>query len=275
MEHVFSVWRKLVAHFRSAEHILLFSDYDGTLTPIVNNPEEAVLPASTRALLQALARRNHYSVGIISGRMLADLKGRVNIDGIIYAGNHGLEIEAPGVEFSYARAVESRPLLSIIHRVLDKALNRVKGVTVEDKGLTLSVHYRMVNEDRHGEVAGIFERITGGLQASGKIRVTSGKKVLEVRPAVDWDKGRAVRLLMKRYLKGGGNSRVLPIYLGDDLSDEDAFRTVQRYGNGISIFVGEPPPASTAHYYLKSPSTVPVFLDMLLDPGIAPSRLSC
>ncbi len=135
---------------------------------------------------------------------------------------------------------------------------------MENKGLSLSIHYRLAEEHRAREVERIVTQVVGGAEAAGKAKITSGKKVYEVRPAVTWDKGKAVKLLMKRYGKGGRKSGLLPIYLGDDLTDEDGFKVVENYGNGISVFVGEPNQYSAARSFLKSPAEVAVFLGMLL-----------
>lgn len=265
MEHLLSVWPRVALQLRDARHILLLTDYDGTLTPIVERPELANLPESTRLIFEALAGRYEFTVGVISGRALADLKDKVGIRGIIYAGNHGMEIEGPGISFVNPMAEEFRPILRIVHHVLSRALGRIRGVIVEDKGLSLSVHYRLVEEDKAEEVKKTFERIAGGAQAVGKVKITSGKKVYEVRPAVTWDKGRAIKLLMKKYSKGGRKSGLLPIYLGDDLTDEDGFRVIENYGNGLSVFVGAKGQHSAARYFLKSPAEVTEFLEILLE----------
>jgi len=265
LEHLLSVWPRVALQLRDARHILLLTDYDGTLTPIVERPELANLPESTRLIFEALAGRYEFTVGVISGRALADLKDKVSVRGIIYAGNHGLEIEGLGISFVHPMAQGLRPILRIMHQVLSRALGQIRGVMVEDKGLSLSVRYRLVEKDKTEEVGNAFERIAGGAQALGKVRITSGKKVYEVRPAVTWDKGRAIKLLMKKYSKGGRKSGLLPIYLGDDLTDEDGFRVIENYGNGLSVFVGEEGQHSAARYFLKSPAEVTEFLEILLE----------
>ena len=110
-----------------------------------------------------------------------------------------------------------------------------------------------------------MKQVVGGAEAAGQAKITSGKKVYEVRPAVTWDKGKAIKLLMKKYGKGGRKSGLLPMYFGDDLTDEDGFRVIESYGIGISVFVGEESQHSTARYFLKSPAEVATFLGMLLE----------
>ncbi len=265
MEHLLSVWPKVAEQLENAKHVYLLTDYDGTLTPIVERPELANLPDGVRDLLQALSRQRCITVGVVSGRALADLKGKVAVNGIVYAGNHGLEIEGPAVSFAHPMAVETMPIIHIMYQVLKRALGTIRGVLVEDKGFSLSIHYRQVEGRKTGEVKSTFEHIVSSAQALGRIRITQGKKVYEVRPAVAWDKGKAVKLLMKRCGKGGRRSGLLPIYLGDDLTDEDAFRAIKDYGIGISVFVGDANQDTAARYFLKSPAEVAEFLRLVLE----------
>ncbi len=265
MQHLLSAWPRVAAQLRGASHILLLADYDGTLTPIVERPELANLSENTRRLLRNLARQRGFTLGIISGRALADLKERVGISGVIYAGNHGLEIEGPGISFVNPVAEELRPILRVMHYVLSRALATVRGVMVEDKGLSLSVHYRLAEERRGEDVERIVKEVVGGAEAAGQAKITPGKKVYEVRPAVTWDKGKAVKLLMKRYGKGGRKSGLVPIFFGDDRTDEDAFKVIGNYGAGISVFVGEEGQHSIARYFLKSSDEVAVFLNIMLE----------
>jgi trehalose 6-phosphate phosphatase len=264
VEHLLSAWPQITEKLKDSGHFLLLADYDGTLTPIVSRPELAELPEEMRHLLETLLHHNRFIIGIISGRALSDLKGKVRIEGMVYAGNHGLEIEGPGIRLVNPVANEMRPVLLIIYQLLSRTLRKIRGVIIENKGLTLSIHYRQVSEEKSREVKSIFDRIVSGAQALGKISITPGKKVYEVRPDVDWDKGKALRLLMKKYGKGGRNSKLVPIYLGDDRTDEDAFRAIEKYENGISVFIGEPTQETAARYFLKSSVEVADFFKILL-----------
>jgi len=263
LQHLFSVWQEFSNRFKAARHVLLLCDYDGTLTPIVDRPEFADLSEKTRQLLQALARQSSFTIGILSGRALADLRQRVGISGIIYAGNHGLEIEGPGISLINPLAEEMRPVLRLIQQVLSKALSPIKGVFVENKGLSLTIHYRLVEEEQSDEVHNIFERVIATARSLGKVIITTGKKVYEVRPPVDWDKGKAIDLLIDRYGKTKTKKELLPIFLGDDQTDEDGFRVIEKHG-GISVFVGEQTNNSAARYFLKSPAEVEQFLERLV-----------
>ncbi len=265
MEHLLTAWPEVAEQLSQARNVLFLSDYDGTLTPVVERPELAFLPEDTRRLLISLSRQSNYTVGIVSGRALVDLKEKVNIEDLVYAGNHGFEVEGPGLNFINPLAQEVRPIFRIIRQVLSMALGTIKGVLVEDKGITLSIHYRQVEEEKTRDVKSIVENTIKGPLTRGLVKLTSGKKVIEVRPAVDWDKGKAIRLLMKRYGKGGRNSGLVPVYLGDDQTDEDGFRMIEKYGQGITIHIGESWAESSARYYLTSPLEVQKFLFLILE----------
>jgi trehalose-phosphatase len=265
LEHLLSVWPEIAKQLREARHILMLFDYDGTLTPIVERPEIAKLSENIRLLLRELSRDSRITLGIISGRALVDIKERVGINNIIYAGNHGLEIEGPGISFVNPIAEELKPILNIIRLILNNTFEAFKGVFVEDKGLSISVHYRQADERHSEEVQKIVKKLVGGAEAAGKAKMTSGKKVYEVRPAVAWDKGKAIKYLMKKFGKGGRQSRLYPMYFGDDLTDEDGFRVINAYGMGIPVYVGEKNQESIARYYLKSPAEVADFMNTLLE----------
>ena len=262
MQHLFSVWPDIANRIGTTDQVLLLTDFDGTLSPIVGRPEEAVLPDSTRRAIEALAAHQRVSVAVVSGRALSDIKNKVGIQNITYAGNHGIEIEGPWLKFVHPAAEATRPMMRRLHSTLSKALACFEGALVEDKGFTLSVHYRLVREDRVGELRRVCEETVFGLRSEGQIRTTEGKKVCEIRPGVPWDKEDALALLMSGWTSRAGQSANLALFLGDDLTDEGAFKVVDRDG-GISIFVGESGCSTVAQYFLRSPAEVAVFLEGL------------
>ena len=262
MQHLFQTWESFASAIRASAHVLLLSDYDGTLTPIAGRPQDALLPDDVRTSLRALAERPAFSVGIISGRSLREVRAMVGVEGIYYAGNHGLEIEGPGLSFVHPAAEAARPLIRELASQLTARLGEIQGVVIEDKGLTLSLHYRLVSADGEHVVVETFRRVTSPLLDSGKIRVTTGKKVLEVRPPIDWDKGKALETIRIELEGLSGPGRLLTIYLGDDLTDEDAFKAIRRTG-GWEVFVGKENEASNADYFLSSTLEVAAFLTEL------------
>ena len=264
MQHLFREWKSFSSSARAASHILLLSDYDGTITPIVGRPADASLPDGVREILCALVGKPTISVGIVSGRSLTELKAMVGVEGIYYAGNHGLEIEGPGIKFVSPAAEAAQTGMKELAGQLSAKLGDIGGVIIEDKGLSLSVHYRLVEEDEEEQVAEIFAHITSPPLDAGRIKVTSGKKVWEVRPPIDWHKGKAVEAIVQEIKALLNLGQPLTIYLGDDTTDEDAFRVVHR-PEDWSIFVGGENSSSNADYFLDSTSEVKDFLSRLLD----------
>ncbi len=139
---------------------MLLSDYDGTLTPIASRPDEAILSPVVREKLNALAQKPTFSVGIISGRPLSEVKTLLGIEGIYYAGNHGLEIEGPSLNFINPVAKAAQTTIEDLTRHSSAKLGGIEGIIVENKGLSLSIHYRLVRKGEEKVVAEIFRHIT-------------------------------------------------------------------------------------------------------------------
>lgn len=242
---------------REAGALFVGLDFDGTLSPIVQRPEDArLLPAAVVALRRLEARPDTH-VAIVSGRGLSDVRDRVGLDGLYYAGNHGLEIEGPGVRRMHPEAEAAAPLLRSCARSLASALDGEPGVQLEDKGLTLSVHYRRAR--RAGAADRVLEAVSEA--CGGSLRTTVGKMVVEIRPAVAWDKGRAVVFLLE-VVEGAHAGTVPALFVGDDRTDEDAFRVL--VGRGAGVLVTEEPPGSTSALgYLRAPEEVVDLLEGL------------
>lgn len=242
--------------------MLLALDFDGTLAPIVPVPEDAAsLPAAAAALRQLVDRRD-TDIAIVSGRALEDVRERVGLPGLFYAGNHGMEIEGPGVERRHAEAERARPSLAACVRRLEPLAAAYAGVTVEDKGLTLSVHYRRVEDADAAQH--VRQAVYEACGYDPALRLTEGKKIVEVRPAVEWDKGRAVQFLLES-LEGSTGGAMPALFVGDDRTDEDAFRVLRGRGDGVVVH-DPPPPDSAATAYLRSPEEVADLLAALAQP---------
>jgi len=239
----------------AAGHVFLFLDFDGTLAPIVEEPTAAMMPPKTCELLVRLAKKGGLSVAIISGRSLADLQGRVGLEGLIYAGNHGLAICGPGLSYIEPAAARRTAELQKLSRDLEVRLRHISGAHVENNGLTASVHYRKVPKGSQVEI----RRIVGQLIASrgDHFRITNGLMVFEIRPQVDWNKGSAARWI----LAASGKPDALPVYVGDDVTDEDAFSALP---GGITVKVGRAA-GTAAKYRLERQDAVPEFLRWLAE----------
>ncbi len=259
MAHLLNVWPSVRARLSRQSKLLLLFDYDGTLTPIKPRPEEALLPPKVRQQLASLSALPGCVVGIVSGRGLSDLVRLSGVSNLVLAGNHGMEIRGPGLEFIHPQAVSARTHLEAAASRLSDTLKHFPGAFVEDKGLTLTVHYRATPQEYIQDVETAVEETTGTLVAEGKLKLTRGKMVMEVRPDIPWDKGRAI----ERISEESGNSH-FPIYFGDDRTDEDGFVVVQRL-NGLAVFVGEPRVGTVALHQLDSPEEVWQTLDLFLD----------
>lgn len=257
MPQLLNVWPSVSERIRRAKRILLLFDYDGTLTPLVERPELAHLADGTRDKLAALVRREQFLLGVISGRSRADVAQRVGVPGMVYAGNHGLEIKGPGIDFIHPQAEAFRVSLDRIYLALQEALADCVGVIAEHKGLSLSIHYRLTPEEGVKEVERRFLEVVNPHQESGEIRITRGKKVLEVRPNVPWDKGQAILELGRVYPEAS-----LVFYFGDDLTDEDGFAAVQDQG-GVAVFVGPAREPTRALHRLDSPQEVDLVLELI------------
>jgi trehalose-phosphatase len=238
---------------QGGDRLAVFLDYDGTLTPIVSHPEDAWLPESMRQTLQSLAAR--VPVAILSGRDLDDVRGRVLVDGIVYAGSHGFDIAgAGGLRRELGAAY--LPVLDTAETALREALDEIPGAQLERKHFSVAAHYRNVPENDAFRVAQAVDAVAARRR---ELRRMDGKKVYELLPDIDWDKGKAVLWLLETLKLERG--KVLPIYIGDDRTDEDAFHALEN--RGLAILVSEQPQVTAASYWLHNPEEVEEFLQKI------------
>ncbi len=238
--------------------LLVCLDYDGTLSEIVADPDTATLADGAAEALERLAAQ--CPIAILSGRDLADIRGRVGLPGIWYAGSHGFELIGPdGSHHQNDAGASSVPILAAAAAELRDDLEHIPGARVEHKRFAVAIHYRTVAPERVAEVVAAAHRHG---QRRG-LRVTNGRKVVELRPNIDWDKGTALHWLCDRVYESGD---VLPIYIGDDLTDEDAFGAIRSNGVGIVVRHDEDGDRPTAaHFTLTDPAEVAEFLRRLAD----------
>jgi trehalose 6-phosphate phosphatase len=242
----------------SGQHLAVFFDFDGTLSEIVDNPDSARLTENAAVALTSLSTQ--CPVAILSGRDLADVRQRIGLPGIWYAGSHGFELIGPdGAHHQNAEAAASIPVLQQAAAGLADQLDHIPGVVVEHKRFGVAVHYRKAARERVGEV-------TAAVRSAGQrtgLRVTTGREVIELRPNVDWDKGKTLRWVLD-YMRGAKPNPLLPIYLGDDITDEDAFDAVR--GDGIAVVVrhsDDGDRATAALFALDNPEQVREFTERL------------
>lgn len=240
--------------------LALFLDFDGTLAPIADTPTKAVLIPQNKILLQKLSQISNYHITIVSERSLQDLKSKVNIPNIIYIGNHGLEMEWGLITFESFIPHYAKEAIQRIKGELLRRLSLIKGVIVEDKKLTLSLHYRLVNDADVHELKTIFFEVCRHYLAEEKILICNGKHVLEVRPFAPWEKTNALAWIMKKHQESE-KKNIFPIYIGDDKTDEETFVQLKNIG-GLTIVVGKQ--NSHAEYYVNDTSEVTWVLEAIL-----------
>jgi trehalose 6-phosphate phosphatase len=233
---------------------VIFLDYDGTLTPIVNRPEDAILSDEMKEVLKACASRLH--VAVVSGRDMVDLKSRVDIDEIIYAGSHGFRISGPEeLYLEHEKSASLLPRLDETEKQLQQLFSgKFKGVQVERKRYAIAVHYRNARKE---EIPDIKQTVTELVEKTSGLKTGEGKMILEIKPDIDWHKGKAVHWILEK-LNLTDRDKYLPIYIGDDITDEDAYESLSEWG--ISIQVGPGIKPSASKFRLKNIYQVRIFL---------------
>jgi len=247
--------RKAKSVFMSSNKPVFFLDYDGTLTPIVDRPDLAVLSPEMKDILERLIKK--YTVAVVSGRMREDVQNLVGINGIFYAGSHGFDILGKGCSMVHPEAEKLIPVVSEVIRILSEELKSIPGLLVEEKKFSTAVHYRLVSDE-------YLERIEATVKNTvnkyPSLRLMRGKKVFEILPAIDWDKGKAVRWILKALSLSRDETEV--VYIGDDTTDEDAFRAVRT--RGVGVLVSQERKASAADFRLLSVEQVKDFFERIL-----------
>jgi len=248
--------------------ILLMTDYDGTLTPIVDDPADALLSEEVREQLGRIARSPRGCVALISGRALEDLRAHVGIPEVIYAGCHGLEVAGPNLTFRHPDALAQQPVLRAVGETLTRRAPAVSGMRVEPKGLAVAVHYRHVAPD---EIRRVEIELARAIREQGsRLKIFHGTKVIEVLPQVAWTKGECAQWIRER-VGSGLPGPFLWLYLGDDWTDEHAFEVLS--GQALTVRVGDAVPASKAAFRLQDVSEVQQLLTALAEGATAGSRV--
>ncbi len=247
---------KTVIH--TDKRLVFFLDYDGTLTPIVESPELAVLSDDMKKTVENLARL--HTVAIVSGRMREDVQNLIDIKGIFYAGSHGFDIQGPGgFAMIHPIAEQTIPLITEMIELLKDKLQSIEGALVEEKKFSVAAHYRKVKKAE--DVQYIKKTVQEIIQKYDQLRLLEGKKVFEILPNIDWDKGKAVRWIMDALNIPWETTSVF--YIGDDTTDEYAFRTVVTRGTAMMVTDDSAKP-SAADFQLQSPKEVKKFFEHVI-----------
>lgn len=252
--YVFDSWREIAEQIRRAQHVVLFSDFDGTLTPIRRDPEAVGLSPRVRDLLAEIAKSG-VTLGVVSGRKIADVRKRVRLNGIWYAGAHGLFLRDPrNRSFSLARPEQKRRIQHAA-RLLAQYIGGARGLRLERKVATVALHYRGA-PPKSQRIA--REAVAKVMEHYPSLCLLSSKKVWGLLPDAQSDKWGAVSFIMQREQRRFRGERSLMIFLGDDATDERVFARM----HGISIAVGKKS-KTAARYWLRSPGEVRRFLERL------------
>lgn len=244
------------------KNIFLFLDFDGTLSPIAESPEKAVLPERTRSILKRLALLKSVKIAVISGRPVDEVRKITGIEGLIYAGSHGKEIKGGGMDFSVPVSKNALAALGKAKAAVKRELAGVKGLIIENKKAAFSVHYRMAGQAKKKTAENAVRNVAGKYVEKGLLGIKKGKMVIEAVAGTGWDKGRAALKMIEMEKEKNTGRAANAVYIGDDLTDFDAFKALE--GRGISIFIGKPGKApKSADYYLKNTFETAVFLARL------------
>ena len=250
MTHLLENWALVVGRLRQAERLLLMLDFDGTLAPIVPRPSDARIPDSALLTLRKLEASPAVNVAIVSGRSAGDVRELAGLVNAHYFGGHGRERIRPGsteVEASPA----GRAQVQALCRRLEGELDDVTGFQMEDKGVAAAAHFRNVDPEHWRRV----ESAVRDAAAAGSLRVSPGKRVFDITPDDGVDKGTATLGLLREL---GG----LPIYFGDDTTDESAFAALPE--DAITVFVGPVANSSGARFRVDGPEQVHLVLAKLV-----------
>ncbi|KAI3784323.1 hypothetical protein L1987_43421 [Smallanthus sonchifolius] len=257
-----------ITNASKGKQIVMFLDYDGTLSPIVDDPDRAYMSDAMRATVRKLA--GCFPTAIVSGRCRDKVYNFVKLAELYYAGSHGMDIRGPSKGSKYKKsapsvlcqpASEYLPMIDEVYGLLMEKTKSTPGAKVENNKFCVSVHFRCVEEKKWSELAA---QVRSVLKDYPKLRLTQGRKVLEIRPTIKWDKGKALEFLLES-LGYANCTDVFPIYIGDDRTDEDAFMVLRERGQGFGILVSKFPKDTSASYSLQEPSEVMDFLQLLVD----------
>lgn len=236
-----------------APGLVVALDFDGTLAPIEDDPDAPEITRANRQAVERLASHPGTLVAVVSGRQLADLRPRVGVDGVRYVGNHGLEYTVDGEREVHPEAEAQMSALQDARVEIEARLSEMDGVHVEDKAVTLTVHYRRATDASAEDVTAVVEDVVGPVEG---LKTGSGKMIVEVKPTVDWHKGAIVERL-----RGEVPDTWRTVYVGDDTTDEDAFEVLDE--RDVGVLVGDH--ATAADYRIPAQSEVSRLLAWLVD----------
>ena len=227
---------------------VFFLDYDGTLTPIVDRPQDAIVSKEMKDTVKRLSKK--CQVFIVSGRYREDVRDLLGIKELLYAGSHGFDIQGGDFSMVHPKAEEVIPVVAENIKRLESNLRGIEGLLIEKKKFSVAVHYRLVDEDKY--LSRIKQEVEAIAKENVSLRLMIGKKVFELLPNIEWDKGKAIRWILEAMNMHWNDANI--IYIGDDVTDEFAFRMIRT--RGASLVVSEEEKISAADFRLNNPGEV-------------------
>lgn len=258
--YLFDHQQRIMNKIKEAKKIILFLDYDGTLVGFKDDPEQVKTPADVIGLIGQLRSDPTYEIIIITGRTLKDITSKIPIHQIHYAAVHGLHIQhVDGTETIMNKADKIQSTLSKIKKQAQIAFSDEPNIRIEDKSFTLAFHYRMLSNKEKQSAKKRFNAIANDIIDTNEIELLKGDNVIEVRPQ-GWNKGTTVSYFLDHYQE---DIPTLPIYIGDDTTDEDGFGIL--HDPAITIIVKNGTTRNTsASYWVHNPDDVVQFLSQLV-----------
>lgn len=249
----------LTQYLQNAKNLAILLDYDGTLSPIVDHPDLAKIPPETKAILEDLSKTPSVFLAIVSGRDVNNVKEKVGINDITYAGNHGFQVIYPnGTKYSHQLPTGFDDKIKELISNLEKSVVR-DGAWIEDKGATLTFHFRATPEEKRPEL----ERTAREIIEKAGFKAGNSHFAVEARPPIEWNKGKVVLMLLDREYgenKWQGNVRI--IFIGDDTTDEDAMLALK--GNAATFRIASSAEVKThAEKLLSSTQSVVDILKLI------------
>ncbi|MCG3199981.1 MAG: trehalose-phosphatase [Candidatus Omnitrophica bacterium] len=251
---------------KQADLVILICGYDGILVPHVQPGDEIHMAETVHEHLEKISQIPSVRLGVISGRSLLDMQTQLPMPGIHYFCNHGLEIQGPDLNFHHSGAEQLRPAVHEAANTLRIQL-RVDRIVVEDRGLSAALNYRAVMENQISSLLPKARNLLASLVRERKIRIEEGRRTLEILPAIDWDRGKAVRMLHQTYRALYPDRKIVLLYVGDDAMDEPAFKFSLETGIPYRVTQTR---QTDARYYLKMQTEISRVLKLVREH--APAR---
>ncbi len=246
--------------YLSGKELCLFLEYDGILVPIIDSPDQAVPNEEVRSLLKDLASLQSCHIYIISGRTVRNIKDMVALNGIGYVGNHGLEIDNERMIIKGPYFEGTKKAFLDLKKKINKVIDVFPGSYLEDKGITLSIHYRLVGPGQQVDFCQQVQEIFKPYSFRGDVVVDYGKKAVDIKPPLDWDKGQTVLWILDEF-RQKEHHQLAAVFIGDDQGEENVFRSLK--GKVMIVKVGRE--KTIADYFVPEQRKVTDVLRLIRD----------